>query len=41
MTAREKEEALRENERNFIEAYGSPVGPMKYLNKKQFNAIHA
>lgn len=41
MTPREKEEAIRDNERNFIEAYGSPSGPMKYMNKKQLEAIHS
>jgi len=33
MPPREKEEAIRENERNFIEGYASPTGPMKWLNK--------
>ena len=41
MTTQEKEEALRENERNFIEGYEGPSGPMKYLNKDQLNQIHS
>jgi hypothetical protein len=35
-----KEEVLRENERNFVESYGSPEGPMKYLNAEQIKKIH-
>jgi hypothetical protein len=40
MTPKEKEEAIRENERNFIEAYQSPTGPSKYLSKAELESIH-
>ena len=40
MTTKEKEEAIRENERNFIEAPMSPTGPSKYLSKEELNSIH-
>lgn len=36
----EKEEMARENERNFIEGYETPLGPMKYLSPDKLNAIH-
>ena len=36
-----KEELLRENERNFVEAAGSSVaGPFKYMSKEQVELIH-
>jgi hypothetical protein len=41
MTPKEKEEAIRENERNFIEAYGTPEGPMKWLSKEELECTHA
>jgi hypothetical protein len=34
MAPREKEEAIRENERNFVEAYLSPDGPSKWMSKE-------
>jgi hypothetical protein len=34
MGPQDKEEAIRENERNFVESYLSPTGPMKYLTKE-------
>lgn len=40
MTPTEKEEALRENERNFIEGYQTPSGPMKWLSKEEIESIH-
>jgi len=39
-TNRERRGHLRENERNFIESYGSPTGPMKYLTKEEKHKIH-
>lgn len=41
MGPKEKEEAVRENERNFIEGYSSPTGPMKWLSKDQINKVHS
>jgi hypothetical protein len=34
MIPKDKEEAIRENERNFIEAYLSPEGPNKWMSKE-------
>jgi len=31
---------LRENERNFVDAYGSPVGPFKWLTNDQIKKVH-
>jgi hypothetical protein len=31
---------IRENEKNFIEAYGSVQGPIKYMNPKEIEQIH-
>ena len=41
MSPTQKEEAIRDNERNFIEAYASPTGPMKWLSKEQLEKVHA
>jgi hypothetical protein len=41
MTPQEKEEAIRENERNFIESYLSPEGPNKYMSKEQLEYVHS
>ena len=40
MGPQEKEELIRENERNFIESYESPSGPMKWLPSNEANTIH-
>jgi hypothetical protein len=40
MTPREKEEAIRENEKNFVDAYLSPKGPSKWLSKQELSTIH-
>jgi len=34
MGPKEVEEAVRENERNFVESYETPTGPMKWLSKE-------
>lgn len=36
----DKEEILRDNERNFIESAGSPLGPIKYMVPEQLAKIH-
>jgi hypothetical protein len=41
MTPKEKEEDLRENERNFVEAYLSPEGPSKWMSKEQLEYVHS
>lgn len=40
MATDDKEEIIRENEKNFIEAYESPVGPLKYMKSKEITKIH-
>ena len=40
MPPRDKEEMIRENERNFIESYESPTGPMKWQSTQKRNEIH-
>lgn len=30
----------RENEKNFIEGYGSPTGPFKFMKPSQIEQIH-
>lgn len=40
MKPMEKEEAIRENERNFIEATQSPTGPSKWLSREELEAVH-
>lgn len=35
-----KEELLRENEKNFIEGYGSPQGPTKWMKREDIDKIH-
>ena len=41
MPPSQKEEAIRENERNFVESYLSPKGPSKWLSKEQIEKVHA
>ena len=41
MTPKQKEEAIRENERNFIEAYLGPEGPSKYMSKEELEHVHS
>lgn len=41
MTPKQKEEAQRENERNFVEGYQSPTGPFKWMDKAQIDLVHA
>jgi len=41
MATKEKEEAIRENERNFVDAYGAPTGPFKWMSKEQIEKVHA
>jgi len=38
--AQEKEEAIRDNERHFIDAYQSPTGPFKWLSAEQLEQVH-
>jgi hypothetical protein len=40
MVTKDREEAIRENERNFIEASQSPTGPSKWLSKEELESIH-
>ena len=40
MSPKEKEEAIRENERNFVESYLTPTGPMKWMSRDQIEKIH-
>lgn len=40
LAPQDKEEAIRENEKNFVEGYLSPTGPMKWLNEKELEQIH-
>lgn len=40
MAPKDREEAHRENERNFIEGYHNPTGPFKWLDKTQIDVIH-
>ncbi len=40
MSPKEKEEAIRENEKNFIEASQSPTGPSKWMSKEEIERIH-
>jgi hypothetical protein len=40
LAPQDKEEAIRENEKNFVEGYLSPSGPMKWLNEKELEQIH-
>lgn len=40
MSPAEKEELIRENEKNFIESYGSPTGPTKWMSAEEINKIH-
>ena len=41
MAPEEPEEQMRENEKNFIEGYGTPTGPAKYKKAEALKAIHA
>ena len=40
MAPSEKEQAIRENERNFVDAYLPPTGPSKWLTKEELTTIH-
>lgn len=40
MAPKEKEEIIRENEKNFIESYESPSGPMKWQSTSKLAPIH-
>lgn len=40
MTTQDKEEVIRENEKNFVEAYGSVTGPIKYMSAKDIEQVH-
>lgn len=40
MPPKEKEEILRQNEKNFVDAYESPSGPFKWLSAQELNVIH-
>lgn len=31
---------MRENEKNFVEAYGSVTGPIKYMSPKDMEQVH-
>jgi hypothetical protein len=41
MTPKDKEVAVRENERNFVEAYLSPEGPSKWMSKEDLEYVHS
>ena len=36
----EREEMLRENERNYVEGYSSPTGPIKYMATEAKERVH-
>jgi hypothetical protein len=40
MPPEEREELIRENERNFIEGYSGPQSPFKYLSKEEIARTH-
>jgi hypothetical protein len=41
LSPKDKEEAIRENERNFVEAYLSPQGPNKWMSKEEIEYVHS
>ncbi|CDW82874.1 30s ribosomal protein s18 [Stylonychia lemnae] len=40
LATEDKEEIIRDNEKHFVESYESPVGPLKYMNRKEIIKIH-